>query len=130
MVQDAEKFAVEDAKRKEAIEAGNFAESTIHDTEKNMREYKSQLDPAEAKKIEEQIAVVRKTIESQAGAAAIKKEADELQRASLKLFELVYKKMQGSSGGSSSSGGAAPGSGSAGGNPNDDIKDADFKEKK
>ena len=119
MVRDAEKFAVEDQKRKEVIEAANFAESTIHDAEKNMREYKDQLDPAEAKKVEELVASVRKTIEQQASAEAIRKESGELQRAALKLFELVYKKMQ-----------ASKGAEAASGPSNDDIKDADFKEKK
>jgi molecular chaperone DnaK len=131
MVRDAEKFAAEDGKRKEAIEAGNFAESAIHDTEKNMREYRTQLDPEEAKKIEAQIAAVRKAIESQAGAEAIRREAGELQRASLKLFELVYKKMQSANpaGGSSSSSDGSNSSSSSG--PNDDnVKDAEFKEKK
>ena len=67
-----------------------------------MREYKAQLDPEESKKIEEHIAKLRKVIDNQEGAEAIRKEAGELQRASLKLFELVYKKMQASSGAAAS----------------------------
>ena len=87
-----------------------------------MREYKAQLDPEESKKIEEHIAKLRKVIDNQEGAEAIRKEAGELQRASLKLFELVYKKMQASSGAAAGDAGSKPEDGN--------VKDADFKEKK
>ena len=43
MVKNAEKYAAEDKKRKERIEAINQAESIIHDTETKMEEYKDQL---------------------------------------------------------------------------------------
>ena len=46
MVQQAEKFAEEDKKKKELIETVNQAESAIHDIENKMEEYKDQL-PAE-----------------------------------------------------------------------------------
>jgi len=116
MVHDAEKYAAEDQKRKDAIEAANFAESTIHDIEKNLHEYKSQLDAEEVKKIEDQIAALRNTVSDQADGETIRKQAGELQQASLKLFELAYKKMQGKN---------DTGSSGADG----DVKDAEFKEK-
>lgn len=43
MVNDAEKFAAEDKTRKEMVEVVNFAESTIHDVEAKMEEFKDQL---------------------------------------------------------------------------------------
>ena len=43
MVKDAEKFADEDKKRKDAVEAVNHAESIIHDIESKMEEFKDQL---------------------------------------------------------------------------------------
>ncbi len=43
MVKDAEKFADEDKKRKESVEAVNQAESMIHDVETKMEEFKDQL---------------------------------------------------------------------------------------
>lgn len=43
MVQNAEKYAEEDRKRKEMVEIVNHAESILHDTETKMEEYKDQL---------------------------------------------------------------------------------------
>lgn len=43
MVNEAEKYAEEDKKRKESIEAINHAESIVHDIETKMEEFKDQL---------------------------------------------------------------------------------------
>lgn len=43
MVQEAEKYAEEDKKRKDSIEAINHAESVVHDIEAKMEEFKDQL---------------------------------------------------------------------------------------
>jgi len=43
MIKNAEKYAAEDAKRREMIEAVNQTDSMIHDTETKMEEYRSQL---------------------------------------------------------------------------------------
>ena len=43
MVNAAEKFAAEDKKRKETVEAVNSAESIIHDVESKIEEFKDQL---------------------------------------------------------------------------------------
>lgn len=43
MVSDAEKFASEDKKRKESVEAINSAESIVHDVEAKIEEFKDQL---------------------------------------------------------------------------------------
>ncbi|XP_036354965.1 stress-70 protein, mitochondrial isoform X2 [Octopus sinensis] len=43
MVKNAEKFAEEDRKKKEIVEAVNQAEGIIHDTESKMEEFKEQL---------------------------------------------------------------------------------------
>ena len=40
---EAEKMAVEDAKKKELVEVINQAESIVHDTESKMSEYADQL---------------------------------------------------------------------------------------
>src|SRR3546814_1548500 len=46
MVQDAEKFADEDKKRREAAEAKNNAESLIHTTERELAEHGDKIDAA------------------------------------------------------------------------------------
>ncbi|CAO3564375.1 unnamed protein product [Mortierella alpina] len=106
MIRDSEKFAEADRKKREQIEATNHAESIILETEKNMEEFKGQLDATESDKIRGQIAKLREVLQKgeSVGAEDIKKEASELQQGSLKLFEMVYKKNAGdSSSGSSGS---------------------------
>ncbi|KAG0359967.1 hsp7-like protein [Gamsiella multidivaricata] len=103
MVQDSERFAESDRKKRDQIEATNHAESVISETEKNMEEFKSQLDASESEKIKEQISKLRDVLQKAENLEAedIKKETAELQQGSLKLFEMVYKKnahSQGSSG--------------------------------
>jgi len=64
MVQEAEKHAAEDAKRKETAEVSNQAESTIFTAEKLLRENGDKL-PEEAKKqVNEKIDAVRKAKEA------------------------------------------------------------------
>lgn len=43
MIQNAEKYANEDKKRKDMVETVNQTENMIHDTESKMEEFKSQL---------------------------------------------------------------------------------------
>lgn len=109
MVRQAEKFADEDKKKKEVIEAVNQAESIIHDTETKMEEYKSQLPQEDCDNLKEKISKTREILANKDNIApeAVKEATNELQQASLKLFEVAYKKMaaerEGGSGSSSSS---------------------------
>ncbi|KAF9131798.1 Stress-70 protein, mitochondrial [Mortierella sp. GBA39] len=112
MIRDSEKFAESDRKKKEQIEATNHAESVISETEKNMEEFKGQLDASEADKIKEQITKLREVLAKGDNVEAedIKKDVSELQQGSLKLFEMVYKKnaASGGSGGDGASGSDGP----------------------
>ncbi|MBN3276870.1 GRP75 protein, partial [Polyodon spathula] len=109
MVKNAEKYAEEDRRRKERVEAVNMAEGIVHDTESKMEEFKEQLPADECNKLKEEIAKVRELLarkDSETG-ENIKQAASTLQQASLKLFEMAYKKMASDregSGGSSSTG--------------------------
>ncbi|CAG8563818.1 4737_t:CDS:2 [Funneliformis caledonium] len=96
MIHDAEKFAESDAKRKSVIEATNSAESIINETEKNLEEYKDQIDQEDGKNIKEQIKNLQEVIKKgdEADPEKIKEEIHNLQKSSLKLFEVVYKKAQ------------------------------------
>jgi len=110
MVKNAEKYAEEDKNRKERVEAINAAENIIHDTESKMDEFKDQLPAEECDKLKEEIKKVKDILANKDNETAenIRTTTSELQQASLKLFEMAYKKMaserEGSqSGGSSSS---------------------------
>lgn len=97
MVQDSEKYADADKERKAAIEAANRADSVLNDTEKALKEYADRLDKTEADQIQEKITSLREIIaKSQAGedslsSAEIKEKIDELQVASLSLFDKMHK---------------------------------------
>ncbi|KAF9358278.1 Stress-70 protein, mitochondrial [Mortierella sp. NVP85] len=108
MVRDSERFAEADRKKRDQIEATNHAESVIADTEKNMEEFKSQLDSSETEKIRSQISKLREVLQKGESVEAedIKRETTDLQQGSLKLFEMVYKKNAagGSDSGSSGAG--------------------------
>ncbi|CAL1525958.1 unnamed protein product [Lymnaea stagnalis] len=109
MVRNAELHAEEDKKKKELIEVLNQADGIIHDTESKMEEFKDQLPKEECDKLKEKIATVKEVIAKKDSKTPeeIKRETNELQQASLKLFEMAYKKMaadrEGSSGSSSGS---------------------------
>ncbi|XP_070300814.1 stress-70 protein, mitochondrial isoform X2 [Salvelinus sp. IW2-2015] len=109
MVKNAEKYAEEDRRRKDRVEAVNQAEGIVHDTESKMEEFKDQLPADECNKLKEEIAKVRDLLsrKDEETGENIKQAATTLQQASLKLFEMAYKKMaserEGSNGGSGSS---------------------------
>ncbi|KAL0973978.1 hypothetical protein UPYG_G00213810 [Umbra pygmaea] len=115
MVKNAEKYAEEDRRRKDRVEAVNQAEGIVHDTESKMEEFKDQLPADECNKLKEEIAKVRELLsrKDEETGENIKQAANTLQQASLKLFEMAYKKMaserEGSNSGSSSEGGAGDG---------------------
>uniref|UniRef100_A0A8C9FHY2 Stress-70 protein, mitochondrial n=1 Tax=Pavo cristatus TaxID=9049 RepID=A0A8C9FHY2_PAVCR len=95
MVKNAEKYAEEDRRRKERVEAVNLAEGIIHDTESKMEEFKDQLPADECNKLKEEIAKMRELLarkDTETG-ENIRQAATSLQQASLKLFEMAYKKM-------------------------------------
>jgi len=106
MVRNAEQHAEEDKVKREQIEVLNQADSIIHDTEAKMEEYKDQLPQDECDKIKEKIAAVKETIANKdtnnKTPEEIKQETNDLQQASLKLFEMAYKKMAADRSGESS----------------------------
>merc|ERR1712200_61320 len=95
MVKNAEKYAEEDKKKKEIVEAVNQAEGVLHDTESKVEEFKDQLPSEDVQKIKTQIAEVREKLADKDNMTGeeIKKTVSDLQQASLKLFEMAYKKM-------------------------------------
>ncbi|KAM6379739.1 stress-70 protein, mitochondrial [Pluvialis apricaria] len=106
MVKNAEKYAEEDRRRKERVEAVNMAEGIIHDTESKMEEFKDQLPADECNKLKEEIAKMRELLarkDTETG-ENIRQAATSLQQASLKLFEMAYKKMASEREGSGSPG--------------------------
>ncbi|XP_029373637.1 uncharacterized protein LOC115053208 [Echeneis naucrates] len=58
MIKNAEKYAEEDRRRKDRVEAVNMAEGIVHDTESKTEEFKDQLPAGECTKLKEAIKVL------------------------------------------------------------------------
>jgi molecular chaperone DnaK len=111
MVQDAEANAEEDRQRREKIEVLNNAESIIHDTEKNLTEFKGDIEADAETSVRQQIQELRDMMaDSEAVPEAIREKAGEVQQASLKAFEVAYKNR------------------AVSGDSGDSSKDADFED--
>ncbi|KAF7991442.1 hypothetical protein HCN44_008754 [Aphidius gifuensis] len=95
MVRNAEKNAKEDKIKRDRVEALNQAESIINDTESKIEEFRSQLPGEECDKLNGLVSKLKETLANKDNAdpEEIKKQTNELQQASLKLFEMAYKKM-------------------------------------
>lgn len=87
--------AEEDRKRKERIEAVNNAESIIHDTEKNLNDYKDDIEEGAADGVRQKITELRELLGNAESSDAedIRTKAGEVQQESLKVFEVAYKKV-------------------------------------
>jgi molecular chaperone DnaK len=90
MVRDAEAFAEEDKKRREAAEAKNNAESLVHTTEKQLSEHGDKIDAALKGEIEAAVAETKTAIEG-GEPEAMKEKATALAQIAMKLGEAIYK---------------------------------------
>jgi len=128
MVKEAEKFAGEDKKRREAVDTKNQAESMVYQTEKQLKEFEEKL-PADIKgKVEDKIKALKESIGSD-DVEGMKKGMEALQQEAMQMGQAMYS--QGGAPGDQP--GAAPGGASAGpdagkrpGN-DDNVIDAEFK---
>lgn len=93
MVQDAEKHAEEDKKKKEEVEAKNNADHMIYQTEKLLKESGDKLQPSDKSEIESKVSTLKSAIESN-NTDNIKKFTDELQASWSKASETLYKQGQ------------------------------------
>ncbi|GAV54893.1 hypothetical protein ZYGR_0AS02160 [Zygosaccharomyces rouxii] len=96
MVQDAEKYKSQDEAKRQSIEAANRADQLANDTESSLKEFEGKLDKVEAQKVQDQITSLRETVArvqagEEVGPEDLKNKTDELQQASMKLFEQMYK---------------------------------------
>ena len=130
MVQEAEEHAGEDKKLREMVEAKNQAESIIHMTEKNLKEFGDQVSEDERKAIEADMEALREVKEGE-DAAAINEKVEALSQSAMKLGEAMYKASQaeaaaaqGAESGESEKGDEN----GAGGGEDATVVDADFEE--
>jgi molecular chaperone DnaK len=92
-VKEAEKFADEDKKNKEEIEAKNEADSVLYATEKSLKEHGDKISAEERLAIEQAVNETKEAMKS-GSVDNIKKAKEKLVTASHKLAEAVYKDAQ------------------------------------
>jgi molecular chaperone DnaK len=122
MVKDAEAHAAEDKKRRESVDAKNHGESLVHDAEKALKEYGDKVAQSDRSAIESAIAALRASLQGE-DVEAIKARTNDLMQAQMKLGEAMYKATQAAGAAGAAGEGAAPG-----GQPKDDVIDAEFRE--
>ena len=118
-VKEAEKFAEEDKKQKEAVEAKNTAEHMIFQTEKSLTDLGDKVTEADKAPVNEAIEKLKATIAT-GNTEAIKADTEALQKAFYPIAEKLYQAQ------------AAQGEGQQGGTGADGAyygTDADFEDK-
>ena len=122
MVKDAEKFAEEDKKRREAAEARNQADNLVHATQKQLEENGDKIDAGLKSDVEAAIAETKTALESD-DVDAINAKAQALTEVAMKMGQQIYESEQ-ANGASSASGGE----GASAQAEDDDVVDAEFSE--
>ena len=125
-VKDAEKFADEDRKMKEAIETKNRAESLVFQTEKTLADIGDKLSDADKADVTAAADALKETLKGN-DTEAIKRDSEALEQAFYKLSEKLYQQQGGAQGGfdpNAGAGGYDPNGGYNGGS-----YDADFEDK-
>ena len=118
-IADAEKYAEEDKKQKEAIDARNNAEALVYQTEKSLNELGDKVTDAEKAPVNEQLNVLKEALKGD-NIDAIKAAAEELTKRFYAIAEKLYK--------DAAPQGAENVHGDAGQGANfDNVQDADFK---
>ncbi|MBC2652073.1 molecular chaperone DnaK [Novosphingobium flavum] len=117
MVKDAERFAEEDKKRREAAEARNNADSLVHATERQLEENGDKIDAGLKAEVEAAIAAAKTAIESNDPAEMTAK-TQALTEVAMKMGQAIYEKEQAAA--------ASPGAEAPQGD--DDVVDAEFSE--
>jgi molecular chaperone DnaK len=127
MVKDAQSHSAEDKQRREEIEAKNRLDGLIYSTEKTLAENKSKLDASDVTALESAIADARKALES-GGAEAMNAAGVQLQQASHKLAEAIYRGASASAGAGAGGAAAGGGSTSGGAGAEDEVIDTEYVE--
>ncbi|RYD81440.1 MAG: molecular chaperone DnaK, partial [Sphingomonadales bacterium] len=117
MVKDAEQFADDDKKRREAAEAKNNAESLIHSTERQLQEHGDKVGADLKAEIEASLTGAKSAVEG-GDAAAMTEKSQALAQVAMKLGQAIYEQEQASAASPSPDG--AP--------KDDDVVDAEFSE--
>jgi molecular chaperone DnaK len=122
MIHDAEQYAEEDRKRREAVELRNSADGAVYSTEKFLSDNADKI-PAELKaEVEADIADVKRALEGE-DQEAISAAAAKLAASSQKMGTAMYEAAGAAEAATEAGGGTTS---SAGGSTDDDVVDAEI----
>ncbi len=107
-VHEAERFAEEDKKAKEAVEVKNMAENTIFQTEKSMNDLGDKITDSDKAPVNDAIAKLRETLKG-GNIDAIKADTEALQKAFYPIAEKIYNAQAAQNGASTDNAGGAQG---------------------
>ncbi|MDR7870188.1 MAG: molecular chaperone DnaK [Tissierellaceae bacterium] len=111
-VKEAERFAEEDKKKKEAIEIRNNGDSLVYQTEKSLKDLEGKISPDEKSAVESKLEALKKALEGE-DMDDIKSKTEELTEEFHKISEKLYQNMdQGADGAT---------------NADDDVVDGDYE---
>lgn len=133
-VKDAEKFADEDKKHKEVIEAKNQGDSVLYQTEKALKEYGDKVSQDDRLAIDRALNDLRDALKGE-DAAKMKSATDAALQASQKLGEAMYKSQQANAGAQAQQAGAQAGAnagaqaGATNNGGKDDVVEAEVVDK-
>ena len=96
-VKDAEKYAEEDKKAKEAVDVKNRAESIIFQSEKTLTELGDKADPADAQDVKNAIEKLKETLKG-GDVEAIKADTEAVEKSFYKISEKLYQQQAGAQG--------------------------------
>ncbi|RIV91902.1 molecular chaperone DnaK [Aurantiacibacter xanthus] len=122
MVQDAEKFAEEDKRRRESAEVRNNTDSLIHATEKQLEEHGDKIDAGLKSQIETAVAEAKAALEG-SDVEAMKAKSQALTDVAMKMGQQIYEAEQASANAAQAD--AAASSDAA---AEDEVVDAEFSE--
>jgi molecular chaperone DnaK len=117
-VNEAERYAEEDRKRREEIEVRNNADSLVYTTEKTIKDLESNIDSGDKDTLQSEIDAVKKALET-GNTEEIRSASEQLAQVSQEIFGKIYQK-QGQQAG-------AEQQNQAGGHHDDNVVDADYE---
>lgn len=129
MIKDAELHIEEDRRKKQEIETRNNLDSLIYNTNKLLSENSDKIPASDKTSIESALEEGKKALES-GDVQRMKTAIENIQRASHKMAEAMYRQATGTPGGTTGAYGAPPPPGGAGGKVDSDVIDAEYEENK
>ncbi len=129
-VREAEAFAAEDKKAREAVDIRNNADQMVFQTEKTLKEVGDKVSGAEKSEVESKLNDLKEALKG-SDIELIKSKQEELQKAFYALSEKLYQAQAAAQGGAQGAGPDMGNMGDMGGNTQNsdpNVVDADFRE--